>query len=381
VAAFQRPKYSVPDHRGGSEDGFPGPSAGTSRIGSELRVARERLGYDVEWVANALRIKPAFIHAIERGDLQDLPGTAYAVGFVRTYSIALGLDADESIRRFKAEREEVTQKTELVFPAPAPQRGVPAGALVLVGAVIVIAGYIGWYHYSGRSDRMASSVDPLPAHMEPLAPPPAPKIAMVKPAPAPPQPKPMVVPHVGPPLPNDADVSPSSAAAAVPMPAPPPSRSAALHSTPPTALGALAEATPPPAAPGDAAALSASAGQLVILANADAWIEIKNATGRVIYQHVLHSGESYTVPDQPMLTLTTGNATATTIALGGTPLGPLKGHVVRNLPLDAASLKAKLGPAVPDSAAATPGADTPNVTAPKSGANPSVTSPAGNTNG
>jgi cytoskeleton protein RodZ len=334
----------------------------------------------VDWVANALRIKPAFIHAIERGDLQDLPGTAYAVGFVRTYSIALGLDANEAIRRFKAEREEVTQKTELVFPAPAPQRGVPAGALVLVGAVIVIAGYIGWYHYSGRSDRMASSVDPLPAHLEPLAPPPAPRIAMIKPTPAPPALKPVVVPHVGPPLPNDADVSPSAAAAAVPMPAPPPSPSAALHSTPPTALGALAEATPPPAAPGDAAALSASEGQLVILANADAWIEIKNGTGRVIYQHVLHSGESYTVPDQPQLTLTTGNAMATTIALGGTPLGPLKGHVVRNLPLDAASLKIKLGPAVPGSAA-TPGADTPNVTAPKSGANPSVTNPAGHTNG
>jgi cytoskeleton protein RodZ len=145
--------------------------------------------------------------------------------------------------------------------------------------------------------------------------------------------------------------------------------------------GALAEATPPPAAPGDAAALSASAAQLVILANADAWIEIKNGTGRVIYQHVLHSGESYTVPDQPLLTLTTGNATATTIALGGTPLGPLKGHVVRNLPLDAASLKTKLGPAAPGSAIVPPGADTPNVTAPKSGANPSVTNPAGHTNG
>jgi cytoskeleton protein RodZ len=218
---------------------------------------------------------------------------------------------------------------------------------------------------------MASSIDTLPAHMEPLAPPPAPRIAMVKPSPAPPQPKLVVVPHVGTPLPNDADVSPSSAAAAVPMPAPPPSPSAALHSTPPTALGALAEATPPPTAPSDAAARSSSAGQLVILASADAWIEIKNATGRVIYQHVLHSGESYTVPDQPQLTLTTGNAMVTTIALGGTPLGPLKGHVVRNLPLDVASLKTKLGPAVA----------TPEVTPPKPDANPSVTNPAGHTNG
>ena len=133
----------------------------------------------------------------------------------------------------------------------------------------------------------------------------------------------------------------------------------------------MAEATPPPAAPDGSAALSASAGQLVIEASGDAWIEIKNGTGRVIYQHVLHSGESYTVPDQPELTLTTGNATVTTIALGGTPLGPLKGHVVRNLPLDAASLKTKLGPA----------AAAPDVTPAKPDANPSVTNSAGHTNG
>ena len=116
----------------------------------------------MEWVANALRIKPAFIHAIERGDLQDLPGTAYAVGFVRTYAIALGLDANEAIRRFKAEREEVTHKTDLVFPAPAPQRGVPAGALVLVGAVIVIAGYIGWLSLL-RPQRTHGFLNRLPA--------------------------------------------------------------------------------------------------------------------------------------------------------------------------------------------------------------------------
>jgi cytoskeleton protein RodZ len=333
---------------------------GNSRIGAELRAARERLGYEVEAVAEALRLKPAFIHAIEQGDIRDLPGTAYAVGFVRTYSTALGLDPDEAIRRFKAEREEVNRKTELTFPAPVPQRGVPAGALVLVGAIIAIGGYIGWYHYSGHSAQVASSVDPLPTHLEPLAPPPAPQVAMVKPTPV--VPAPVVTPApAGPPLPSDADVSPSSAAAAVPMPIVPSLTPAAPATI--AAPGAIAEATP---APAPATGVPAPAGQMVIQATADAWIEVKNATGHVIYQRVLHAGDSYTVPDQPQLTLTTGNATGTTIALGGTALGPLKGHVLRNLPLDADSLKAKLGTAA----------------APATGApNPALTSPAGNTNG
>jgi cytoskeleton protein RodZ len=340
--------------------GFPGeapdqPSGGTSRIGGDLRIARERLGWDVDAVAEALRLKPAFIRAIEQGDIAGLPAPAYAVGFVRTYATALGLDPNEAIRRFRGERDDVNQKTELAFPAPVPQRGVPAGALILVGAVIAIGGYIGWYHYSGRSLRSAVAVDQVPAHLEPLAPPSAPRVAMVPPssptkvAPATPPPAPVASS-----LPSEADVSPSSAAAAVPMPpvAPPVAAASAPAAVAPGAPSPAVEAaiTPSPVQAADGAATAAATattpgvpGAMVIEATADAWIEIKNATGRVVYQTVLHPGGSYTVPDQPQLTLTTGNAPATEIVLSGNTIGPLKGHVLRNIPLDADSLRAASG--------------------------------------
>jgi cytoskeleton protein RodZ len=321
---------------------------GTSRIGGELRAARERLGWEIDAVAEALRLKPAFIRAIEQGDIRNLPGTAYAVGFVRTYATALGLDPNEAIRRFRAERDEVNRKTELDFPAPVPQRGVPAGALVLVGAVIAIGGYIAWYHYSGRSIRSADNVAPVPTHLEPLAPPPTPKIAMATPPVAvAPKPAPAPAPAVST-LPNEPDVSPSSAAAAVPMPpaAPPPAKAAAPATA--AAPGGLAntvvaETTPGPVQAADGAAAEAAPGApapMVIQATADAWIEIKNAAGKVVYQTVLHPGDSYKVPDQPQLTLTTGNASGTEVVLAGNTIGPLKGHVLHNIPLDADSLKA-----------------------------------------
>jgi cytoskeleton protein RodZ len=341
--------------------GFPGEAShqsteGTSRIGGELRTARERLGWEIDAVADALRLKPAFIRAIEQGDLAGLPAPAYTVGFVRTYATALGLDPNEAIRRFRGERDEVNRKTELAFPAPVPQRGVPAGALILVGAIIAIGGYIGWYHYSGRSLRSSVAVEQVPAHLEPLAPPSTPRVAM-----APPR-SPANVVHPAPPpaavssnFPNDSDVSPSSAAAAVPMPpvAPPvaassaPAASASGASSP-----AVVAATTPPlvqAAEGSANATANAAaapgvpGPMVIQSTADAWIEIKNATGRVVYQTVLHPGGSYTVPDQPQLTLTTGNAAATEVVLSGNTIGPLRGHVLRNIPLDADSLRAASG--------------------------------------
>jgi cytoskeleton protein RodZ len=349
VAILHKGKVTDDRDRGFTDAASPSSGEGNSRIGGELRAARERLGWEIDAVAEALRLKPAFIRAIEQGDIRNLPGTAYAVGFVRTYATALGLDPNEAIRRFRAERDEVNRKTELDFPAPVPQRGVPAGALVLVGAVIAIGGYVAWYHYSGRSIRTADNVTPVPTHLEPLAPPPTPKVAMVVPPPAAaPKPAPAPAP-VATNLPSDADVSPSSAAAAVPMPpAAPPvaAASAPLAASTGGANATVAEITPPPVQAGDAAAANAgattsgTAAAMVIQATADAWIEIKNAAGKVVYQTILHPGDSYKVPDQPQLTLTTGNAAGTEVVLAGNTIGPLKGHVLHNIPLDADSLKA-----------------------------------------
>lgn len=331
-----------------------------SRIGNELRSARERLGWEIDAVAVSLRLKPAYIRAIEQGDIRTLPGTAYAVGFVRTYAQALGLDSNEAIRRFRAEREEVNRQTELDFPAPVPTRGVPAGAIVLVGAIIAIGGYAAWYHYSGRSDRSAEAVTALPAHLEPLAPPPAPKVASVAPAAKPGSADATAsgttaipAPKVASTFPPEPDVSPSSAAAAVPLP------QAAMPAAPGTGTPTSTDANrlasvPAPSAPATATGAAApteavdtvgpgAPAPMVIQATADAWIEIKTAQGRVLYQTVLHPGDKYTVPDQPQLTLTTGNAEGTEVVLSGNVIGPLKGHVLRNIPLDPGSLKAASG--------------------------------------
>lgn len=375
---------------------FPGGAPGGaeesgSRIGNELRAARERLGWDIDAVAEALRLKPAYLRAIELGDLRTLPGTAYAVGFVRTYAQALGLDPNEAIRRFRAEREEVNRKTELDFPAPVPTRGVPAGAIVLVGAIIAIGGYAAWYHYSGRSERPAETVEALPTHLEPLAPPPTPKVASATPAAKPGAADAaasgttaMPAPKVASALPQEPEVSPSSAAAAVPMPqaatadaSGSTTGAAARAGDSTTATGQagatgdakLAAVTPPGApagAGGTAGATDAidtvgpgSPAPMVIQATADAWIEIKNAQGRVLYQSILHPGDKYTVPDQPQLTLTTGNAEGTEVVLSGNVIGPLKGHVLHNIPLDPGSLKAASG-ILPDGQA--PTSQTPGTT-------------------
>src|SRR5258708_5853675 len=104
--------------------------------GADLRAARERLGWALPDVAAMLRIRPAYLEALEVGRLNALPGNVYALGFLRSYATALGLDAVEVARRFKAEAGEIPRHSELIFPTPVPERGLPAGALILLGLIL-----------------------------------------------------------------------------------------------------------------------------------------------------------------------------------------------------------------------------------------------------
>ncbi|MBR0661674.1 helix-turn-helix domain-containing protein, partial [Neoroseomonas oryzicola] len=146
-------------------------AAEAARVGEDLREARLTLGASVEDMAERLRINRRYIHALEEGRIKDLPGPAYAVGFVRSYAAALGLDPDEAVRRFRdVTGGAATKNGELVFPEPVPSRGVPAGALVAVGAVLAVGAYVAWYNWSGSGNRVVDAVPPVPARLDPAVP-------------------------------------------------------------------------------------------------------------------------------------------------------------------------------------------------------------------
>ncbi|OYV32634.1 MAG: hypothetical protein B7Z81_12490 [Acidocella sp. 20-61-6] len=58
-------------------------------------------------------------------------------------------------------------------------------------------------------------------------------------------------------------------------------------------------------------------------ASADSWVEVTDATGNILFSRVLHAGESWPVPDESGLTLTTGNAGGTEIVTDGKTSAPL----------------------------------------------------------
>ena len=139
-----------------------------ARVGEELREARIALGVSVEDAATQLRINKRYLQALEEGRVKDLPGAAYAVGFVRSYATALGLDPDDAVRRFRdMSGTAVTKSGDLVFPEPVPRRGIPTGILAAAGVAIALAGYVAWYQWSGRGARVVDAVPPLPPRLRP----------------------------------------------------------------------------------------------------------------------------------------------------------------------------------------------------------------------
>jgi cytoskeleton protein RodZ len=333
--AESRSMISAPD------DAYDGP-ADAPRVGADLRAARLRLGWELPEVAAGLRIRLPYLEALEDGRITDLPGNAYALGFLRTYATALGLDPSELARRFKAEAAAVNRKTELAFPVPVPERGVPAGALVLLGTVLAVGAYIGWYKLSGEGRLPAEVVTPVPARLAPLAEqavPPPPPAATPPTASAP-----AAVPSSPPAMPQ---VSPSSAAAALPPAAAPvqapviaPAMSASVAPLPPSADGT----------------------RIVLRAKSDAWMQVRDRGGQVLLNRVLHAGDTWAVPVRANLLLTTGNAGGTELLVDGTSTPPLgaPGAVRRDLPLDADQIKdGKLAVASPQAQMAQPSAARP----------------------
>src|SRR5436190_19238945 len=73
---------------------------GPSGFGDKLREARERRGLSLRQIASATKISMITLEALERNDIARLPGGIFSRAFVRSYSLEVGLDAEEMIQEF-----------------------------------------------------------------------------------------------------------------------------------------------------------------------------------------------------------------------------------------------------------------------------------------
>ena len=316
-------------------------------IGQLLRETREGIGSDLNRVATALRIRAAYLEAIEEGRYDQLPGAVYALGFVRAYATHLALDGEEAVRRFKLEAEGFEGQRGLTFPVPLAERSVPGGTMLLVAVILAICGYGLWYYLSSSAHPRPERVAAVPAELAPqpaaTAEPPA-----TADAPAPAEgPAPSAAAPAEPPVAAAPGTPPTEAAAPVapvaePPPPPPPMVAMAPPPAPaptpaPVVAPSAAEVTrPSPLVVEKPRIYGVANGSTRILLHAlnDSWVQIRDANNVSVFARELHAGDSYHVPDRPGLMLHTGVPNAITAAVDGHAAPNFRGGVRVNIRLD-----------------------------------------------
>lgn len=380
----------------------PKPAPGTDEsVGLFLRLLRERAGVSLDHAAQHVRIRQAYVSAIEDDRFDALPGRAYAMGFVRAYAEFLGADVEATARAVSLEIGRLPEPTLRTRKPEADResRFAPAAAAMIC---VALAGYVYWYFDNTRG-RFETAVEtlarvdapnfvdavengeapqpqpyrPFPNARAPNATPIPDALAINRPSPegavvvGPPA---TIDPLTAPPAPAQSPVAATEtvtadvAAAASTTDLPPPQALAEdlpaprLSATPQRSRsvpspGPAMAATPNLArlSPSYAAAAAAptsinppmpAPGQVMLHARADTWIEIRaRSSGKVLFSRVLRAGETIPAPDRRGLSMTIGNAGGLEIRVDGKAAPALggPGEVVRDVSLDSEDLLTPAG--------------------------------------
>jgi cytoskeleton protein RodZ len=324
-------------------------------VGEILRRTRVHYNQSIEDVATFMRIRASQLEAIEKGDIDQLPGRVYAIGYVRTYSEYLGLDGEKMIQLFKQQSIGKTQKPELHFPVAASESKAPNISLILVSLAVLVLVIGMWMVINasgGKEPDAIAEIPNVPSDMrvadvmgtgdaaKPAGAAPAVVVAadgtvledMSLPAGAtPPQPAataPAAVDGVTAPTATTADAAATNDANA-----------AAMAAVAATGTEAAAVTTP--------AAIVPPAREIVINVKQRAWVEVRDKQNKAILSRIIKPGESFVVPEENYgLRLDTGNAGGLEFSVNGQTLRPLGavGDILRGIVLDGGQMLEKYPP-------------------------------------
>jgi cytoskeletal protein RodZ len=254
---------------------------GARRTGAMLQAGRAAAGLELIDVARETRVPIRHLKALEADKHDELPALPYAIGFVKSYARAVGLDPETLANQFRSETSKSAHVPTPISLEPLderrlPSRGLWIGSLVAIVAIIAVLSAWG-----------SGAFDPPP----PVA----------------------------------------------------PETTAAVETPPAEAAGDVGTPSAGPAAA--VATTATAGSPVVLTASRDVWVKITDkANGDTLKVGVMTAGESFTVPaDRPGLMLWTGMAGALSVSVGGQVLPPLGGPVetVRNVSLLPADLIAR----------------------------------------
>lgn len=251
------------------------PEDATPGFGAYLREARERARLSVREIAATTKISVLSLEALERDDVARLPGGIFVRSFVRAYAKEVGLDPEDTVRRFVACFPDASAEE-----SPAPFEANPEKIIVdeqpatnriwrVVGWSLPIVLVIVYFGFGGRLAWWGQSSQPVAPRTE-----------------------------------QQAEPAPSTSAPVLTTPAPAP-----------------AEASPPSRAAG------ATEGrfQMTLTSRGRCWVTVRS-DGRIVFTGTMNTGDRQDLTLAGNVSLTVGNAGVMDVAINGRPARPLGGE-------------------------------------------------------
>jgi cytoskeleton protein RodZ len=251
--------------------------------GEILARARVAQGLTLDDVAQQLKFGARQIDALEQGRFENLPGSTFARGMVRSYARLLKLDAEgllgQVAGKFEvpdADRLATRYREPVPFSDGSRRSNVTYVALSLAILLVVAGVLYGWQQERSSATRLNF----VPAARAPLEPP---RTAQVNPA-------------------QPAGATPAMVASKVPDvisgAGSQPSASAGTASPPASSESSTA---PAPAA-------TPAAGRIALHFNAESWVEIRDGSGKVLLSQLNPAGSEKVVQGTPPFSVVVGNA-------------------------------------------------------------------------
>lgn len=230
--------------------GMPIPSGDSP--GRRLREARETLGLSIADVANSIKFSQRQIETVERDDFDKLPGATFVRGFIRSYAKLLQLEVQPLLSMLDQQKPQtdaviqLPQDTGAALPQPGEQRSyLPYVALAVTLLAMVVA--------------LATYFD----------------------------------------WPGGAKKSGATNVAAVPIVQPPQTQ---------VEQPAATSSDPGQPAPANTQPLGPDFRQLIFVFDDQSWVEVKDASKRVVFAQINAPGTRQVVNGKPPFELVIGNA-------------------------------------------------------------------------
>ena len=296
---------------------------GLLTIGQTLREARESQKLNIETISAILKIREDHLTALEGDDFDYLPGSVYAIGFIRTYSKHLGLDASVLIERYKSNNTPAP-KQDLDLDIDEDKEPLSDRVKISIGVVLVLFIFLLWLFLGGSDDGAINEVG----------------VETVEQADAPIAAAPIAAAPVSePPAQNIAEAPKAEPTAnAAPQADVPPAQSARAPAD--VEVQEIPAARVEPAAPAQEAAEPRAPDVIEVQSRRRTWMRIESDAGQVLFSSIIDAGRSFRLPDGDNFVLATRDAGALEYVLNGEVIGAVgrRGQILTNRRLSRADI-------------------------------------------